>query len=422
MENALWNFLFTTTVILVANSINPGKLTVTKQIALIITGCLLSLTRPESLAWNLVFTVILFWSCFQHKRKIFFPLAYLFCVAAVSAGFMLFRLHYFGFQFPNTYYAKVSSDRIYNFTEGVKYAFNFLAGYQAIISFLFIVLMVVFFYGTGRLKIWNRNLVHQNIFLAKHCIIAFIIITGFILPCTTGGDHFGGFRFYQDLLLLLAYGISMMIWICKQYGERKTEARFLSIAVMVLFFGVMGLNDLFDLKTPAKTQLNYEFVLAQEGRQMGEQLNTILPETKPSVGLIAVGGFGLKYNGNTIDLMGLNNILMGHSPGDRKGIKNHAAFNKDIFYQLNPDLLLPSKVKDPGEAVIQYYNLLNENNFDNQAMKNIFNDVRFQNAYSPFFMKGNTDTAGLFVFVKNGYINSLMGDKNILIQKVPDAK
>ena len=58
--------------------------------------------------------------------------------------------------------------------------------------------------------------------------------------------------------------------------------------------------------------------------------------------MIAVGGFGLKYQGNTVDLMGLNNILMGHSAGDRKGIKNHAAFNKDVFYKLNPDMLLPA--------------------------------------------------------------------------------
>jgi len=43
------------------------------------------------------------------------------------------------------------------------------------------------------------------------------------------------------------------------------------------------------------------------------------------------GRVGLKYQGNTVDLMGLNNILMGHSPGDRKGIKNHAAFNKMFF-------------------------------------------------------------------------------------------
>ena len=41
-----------------------------------------------------------------------------------------------------------------------------------------------------------------------------------------------------------------------------------------------------------------------------------------------------------IDLMGLNSVAMGHSPGDRKGVKNHSAFNRDVFFDLSPDLLL----------------------------------------------------------------------------------
>ena len=36
------------------------------------------------------------------------------------------------------------------------------------------------------------------------------------------------------------------------------------------------------------------------------------------------------------------------------------------------------------EATIEYYNLLDENNFDNQAMKNIFNDDDFKNLYVRF--------------------------------------
>lgn len=425
MENAIWNFLFTIMVILVANSIHPGKVNVAKQIAIIVVGCLLSLTRPESLAWNLVFTVILTWAGFQNKRKIFFPVIFFVCVAAVTAGFLLFRLNYFGYPFPNTYYAKVSPDRIYNFEEGLKYAINFLAGYQAIISFIFMMMVVVLLYSIFKLKILgkqSRDLIPGNIFLTKHCIIALIILIGWVLPCTTGGDHFGGFRFYQDLLLLFAFGISLGFWLYNQYQLRTAGVKFLLLIIVVLFFGVIGMNDLVDLKTPAKTQLNYEFTLAHEGRQMAEKLNDILPENKPSIGMIAVGGFSLKYDGNTVDLMGLNNILMGHSPGDREGIKNHAAFNKDIFYQLNPEMLLPSKVNNSREAMIQYYNLLNENNFDNQAMKNIFNDKQFQDSYSPFFIKGNNDTTGLFVFVNKNYVGSLMNDKKILVQSIPVIK
>ena len=104
---------------------------------------------------------------------------------------------------------------------------------------------------------------------------------------------------------------------------------------------------------------------------------------KPSVGVVAVGGFALNYQGETIDLMGLNNTIMGHSPGNRVGVKNHAAFNKDIFYQLDADLLLPKLVDNESAARNRYAELRSTDNFDNKAMKNIFNDSLFHQHYQP---------------------------------------
>jgi hypothetical protein len=172
-----------------------------------------------------------------------------------------------------------------------------------------------------------------------------------------------------------------------------------------------------ELKNPAKTQLDFEFKLAVNGRNLANELNGLWPEKKPSVGMIAVGGFALKYTGKTIDLMGLNNILMGHSPGDRKGIKNHAAFNKDVFYQLNPDILLPVPVSNLKEAGIQYSCLLDSNNFENQAMKNIFNDTDFQKSYYPVFISGNTNT-GIFVFANKDFANRLQSDTGLSLNKI----
>lgn len=421
MENALWNFFFTSTVLLVANTIKPVNVSFKKEFILVVSGCLLVITRPEALAWNLVFTVILLWTFIQHKRKIFFPLIYFVCIASTSVALTLFRLHYFGFEFPNTYYAKISPDKIYNLTEGFKYALSFLTGYQALISFLFVLMAIVLLYAVFRLKILSkkhREAISDNVIITKLCIITLIILIGFVLPFTTGGDHFGGFRFYQDLLLLFAFGIVVIVWMFRHYPSNETAVKFLSLTVIILFFCVIGLNDLFNLKDPSKAQLNYEFALAQDGRDMAEDFNDMLPAAKPSIGVIAAGGFGLKYLGNTVDLMGLNNTLMGHSPGDRKGIKNHAAFNKDVFYKLNPDVILPSYVKDSNEANIQYFNMLNLNNFDNEAMKNIFNDARFQQAYEPYFIAHKNDSAGMFIFVNKHYISLLPKDKNVLIKKI----
>lgn len=43
--------------------------------------------------------------------------------------------------------------------------------------------------------------------------------------------------------------------------------------------------------------------------------------------------------------MGLNNVGMGHSPGDRVGQKNHAAFSVPVFWELRPDLVVPRFVE-----------------------------------------------------------------------------
>jgi hypothetical protein len=136
------------------------------------------------------------------------------------------------------------------------------------------------------------------------------------------------------------------------------------------------------------------------------------------VGVIVAGGFALKYHGFTIDLMGLNNTLMGHSSGDRIGIKNHAAFNKDVFYKLNPGILLPENADDLKEASIQYSNLLDVNNFDNEAMKNIFNDDAFQKEYSPVFILDKKNNAGFFAFVNINYISTLKNNVNLSVQKI----
>jgi hypothetical protein len=420
MENALWNFIFISLAILVSATVERKNVSIRKRTAIVILGCLLVLTRPEALVWNLVFTTTLLYTFIQGKRKILYPILYLLCVALTTIGLTIFRVHYFGFWFPNTYYAKVSPDRTYNLTEGIKYGLSFISGYQPVITLLFILMITISLYGFGKLKLLNRidQPSPDNLIIKRCCIITVIILVGFVLPFSTGGDHFGGFRFYQHMLPLFAWGVLMIMWLIKNWNIHRPDIRAISFCILIMFFMVIGSNDLIELKNPAKTQLNFEFLLAQEGRDLAEKLNETFPSDKPSVGMIAVGGFGLKYQGVTVDLMGLNNILMGHSPGDRKGIKSHAAFNKNVFYKLKPDILLPEPIESLKQATIKYFNLLDTNNFHNQAMKNIFNDDPFQKLYSPVFINDKKNNTGYFVFAGVDFINHIKNDSMLSVQKI----
>jgi hypothetical protein len=68
-----------------------------------------------------------------------------------------------------------------------------------------------------------------------------------------------------------------------------------------------------------------------------------------SLDVLTAGGIKRTYPGQVIDLMGLNEPAMGHSPGDRHGIKSHAAFSAQVFWQFKPDIVLPRTIS-PEEA------------------------------------------------------------------------
>ena len=84
--------------------------------------------------------------------------------------------------------------------------------------------------------------------------------------------------------------------------------------------------------------LGFEFEIAKVGRERGRQANGCSTPMSPcpSIGTITVGGLKYTYEGDVVDLMGLNSTLMAHNGGNRVGIRSHAAFEKRTFYELNP--------------------------------------------------------------------------------------
>ena len=406
MENGLWNFLFVSAVVLILQ-LDRNDLSTIKKILLLLIGVLLVLTRPEAFAWVLLFSVLLILIQRKQNRRVGFPFLFLFTTAVASLAITYFRKVYFGYPLPNTYYAKVSHNLFYNSKEGAKYALQFFTTYNPLITLLCILLVAVSFNRRNLYKAFSKpNHKSESPVLYNIFIITVIIACGILLPFTTGGDHFGGFRFYQSLLPLCAWGLPTILWLYNENIKEKTNRNWISLALIaVLFFMLTSANSLFNLKTAPRTQLNYEFYLANQGRETALEFNNVWSKNPPSVGMIAVGGFALKYKGETVDLMGLNNTLMGHSKGQRVGIKNHAAFNKDVFYQLQPDLLLPRRLAKPEDAFVSYVEYQNPYNFENQAMKNIFNDSIFKQTYQPVLIQTNNIARPFFAFASSRFLN-----------------
>jgi arabinofuranosyltransferase len=417
MENALWQLLFVTILVLVLQVYRHEGITGKKLAVMLLSAALLMITRPEGLAWALFFTVILAWCSWKNKKSYLVPVAFFASALISTAGLTWFRLQYFGYPLPNTFYAKVSANHAYNITEGLKYAMTFITGFHTLVTF-FIAVLVIAAVHNVRL-IFRPGNTSQEKTLNRVTIVSSVILTAIALPLTTGGDHFGGFRFYQGVLPLFAWGIPALSWLVNESLAKGVKTARISLKlVLIAFLLLTSADTLYSLKNFTKRQLNFEFQLAAEGRTLAAELNHFWPSSSPSVGIITVGGFGYAYAGATIDLMGLNNTLMGHSPGERMGIKNHAAFNKEIFYRLQPELLLPRTIEGEKEALLQYVDLLNLNNFENRAMKNIFNDTAFQNQYKPVLVTNKDTGKHIFSFSSAGMLNTMKADNRLTVKEI----
>jgi len=359
MDTGLWCVVFTCGTIAFARAARHANSSWPRDWPLCAWTIAMLLTRPEAmlivLVWIGSLSLVRLFSTSRAKGHLLarfwthsrIPLlGYLLTLV----GLTLFRLVYFGYPLPNTFYAKVSPSLLYNLKLGGGYLLAFIA------SQLFIVpaLLAVIWSGGLALGRTVRRQAHAD---PSQVVLAAAILCALGIPVITGGDHFNLFRFFQPSWLLLALPLLTAT------GRRVRRSRILQTKPLVVVAGLAGSAVLFySVQVPSwssrlpqageqrgrlelKERIQVEFQIAASGRQRGDLLNRIFAGERVSIGVGTAGGIGLTYQGQVIDLLGLNNIAMGHSPGDRKGGKNHAAFNKDIFFEQLPDMVRPTLIQ-----------------------------------------------------------------------------
>ncbi len=121
--------------------------------------------------------------------------------------------------------------------------------------------------------------------------------------------------------------------------------------------------------------------------------------------MIITGGVGYAYEGEVVDLMGLNLIEMAHEPGDRVGIKNHAAVSKEVFWRLQPDIMLPqtelSERRIPDYQGTSWFSV---------TLKELPSDPQFQERYRPAAVRRKGRPADVFIIgiYRNDYLRELV--------------
>lgn len=375
MENALWSTLLLAATLFVireqgsAGTIHRGFLPI---------ALLLLLARPESIVWVAVFAAVLFFRLVSTNGFVAALKAMGLPLAGTALGLALltvFRLEYFGYPLPNTYYAKVSPSLAYNLEQGVLYLIRyFLSDPVAAIVILSILL--------AGIHSMLRPSPGDGLFYLPG-----LAATGLLVPLLTGGDHFGSFRFYQNVfpisVLCLIYFISEIL---PGMAGRLTDAGMsthvrtilLPVLALLLTSGVVVAQVNAWSRFPP--EIRPEFDVAEYERRNGafiQDLFSSLPRL-PSVGVIASGGIKVAYPGEIVDLLGLNNTTMAHNHGDRVGYKGHAAFEVETFFELQPEIVWPIHVNDRW----QYNEAELQDRWENTlGFKGLFNDPHFLASY-----------------------------------------
>ncbi len=423
MENAMWGLLLLLATIFVTKD-NISSKTINAIFTPLAIALLL--TRPESLLWIAVFTVILFVRRAQALGTLpaIREMVPLFATIVITIILLTaFRLFYFGYPLPNTYYAKVSPSLAYNFSTGLRYFAQYFM--SSPIVWLCVLAVILATVHTIVMFVGGKFTGEGVVFLP---VIAGI---GLLVPLITGGDHFPSFRFYQAiypiLLLCLSYYIRSVLPQYIRLGfipliPRLSQRIFVSTLVSI-FVASFVIYQLFTWTHVDDTlKMSHDFELAKEGRETGQFIQEMfdtLPHL-PRIGVVAAGGIKYAYPGEVVDLMGLNNQLMAHNGGNRFGIKNHAAFEKATFYLLLPDIVQAQIVSNMdwqqnGISLIEEPWLFTESG----PFKGLYNDPAFLElyVYAKVDQKVLEADRGLIGWFRNDFVNELDASGYFLIER-----
>ena len=367
------------------------------------------LIRPENIAWLLMFLALVFGVLFlkdrRFKSSLKLPLL-IFSVGAISLCILvLWRIWYFGYPFPNTYYAKVSSDFFYNLKEGFEYLIKFLVRTPiATIALTFVPLTI--FILAKQLK--KGNFTENQI---TQFILCIFILTGLFIPILSGGDHFLLSRFYQPIipfLLLLLLNTSFWNKVISIKFEGNLNTRWREFYLVASIFGISFLT-LSPLPNYLAGQLDFssykEFEFVRKSRGICMDFESLFSSRieLPYAAKQTVGGFGYFYKGKVFDVYGLNDVEMAHAEAKKYGNKNHAAFHIPTFLRKKPDVFRFYFIEKSKINLIKPQNVSDPLNY----LKGLFQNDDFNNQYKEVMISRTGFDKILVTFASQVFLDKL---------------
>lgn len=359
MEVALWS---ATLLVLVWRLARLAERPRRWSFGLIVPALLLPLIRPEGAAAALGLLVLGGVLMGRWPRGLLTAIG---ATVVATAAITVFRLVYFGWPFPNTFYAKVSSDRLQDMIDGAKYLFSFVTGFP-FAEVLLLIWAAAAVWALGR-QLSGRPEGARTLLVAGAAIVGVFAVYGAL-----GGDHFAYWRFLMPVTPLLvvapALGLVALLPALRSVSARPVRA-LAAAAAGIAWIGVAYA----DLRQ-ARFDLVKEFTLVEQGLAFGALANGLEP--RPTLGVGPAGGISLSYEGPILDLLGLNWVEMAHANPIKTGMRNHASFDDGTFWKHEPDLVAEfNRFCADDDFTVRR---VNEN-----MTKGLYLEDRFQTAYAP---------------------------------------
>ncbi len=393
MDTALWSALLIVGVVLALEG---------RMRALATAATALILARPEGMLWApalILIAALPAWAAAGPRDALRRARPAILAAAITLAGLTLWRLWTFGYPLPNTYYVKMSPDSLYNLQQGAVYLVAFL--YNHPLALIGVVPAIAALLLNGR---WLVGTIIRPGAVAKddprlgYIAASLVVLLALLVPVYMGGDHFGNFRFYQGLWPLLILPALALPGVLKIEAPRPLGPALAAAFVLAVFL----LSPVSWLNQAYRGGLAHEINTALEGLAAGRAMNTLFGDDAFSAGVIRAGAVAVAYEGPIIDLMGLNNTAMAHAPGDRKGLKNHAAFNAEVFFSQRPALVLPMAITHD----IKPESIQERMTWNNWVLKGLLADASFNSQYTLVTISGGGTT--LLAFADEGVLPRLL--------------
>jgi hypothetical protein len=419
LETGLWSFLLILTGITILSeeeNFSSGS----RYLLLALLFSLLLLCRPEAMLWVPVFIAMEAFKNWSKGKsigqiiKLAVPLVLVFF--GVLSALTFWRLKYFGYPLPNTYYAKVSNNRIDNIIAGLSYL------EKAFLSKPFILLILIF----SLYKLYCNWIKKEKPGTTFILLNAIVLVT-LMVPLYSGGDHFGHQRFIMPTLPFI---IATLIFSMEDKSLWSKPVVFLILS-FVFLSSAYSVKDLMLARKEGTSRLDWsyetgwnvrwnkqvespvkaEWDITDRCREEAATLNQFFEGTAlPSQGVFMAGAMAYVYKGETVDLLGLNNVSMAHAKKEKEkwALKNHASFDKSTFFVLAPDIFWfgPSTFIDTAygskEAV-----KMDSTSFGIGFCQNIQNESKFKEMYGFYRISKLNSAKDLQIFSKRSFIGKL---------------